>query len=385
MTRRLLTAVGLTLQCLVLSHAATEPSANVPAVPPPPDLGARAYVLVDHQSRQPLASKNSDERLDPASITKLMTAYATFRALAEGQIGLGDPVLVSEKAWRTGGSRTFIEVGTQVSVEDLLQGMIVQSGNDASVALAEHVGGTEETFAELMNQYARELGMANTQYRNSTGLPDPEHYTTAADIALLANAIIADFPQYYRWYSQREFTYNGITQHNRNALLFRDPSVDGMKTGYTENAGYCLVTSAERDGMRLVSVVLGADSPNARARESQALLNYGFRFYETRLVYAAGAPVTETKVWKGASERADLGVASDVYITVPRGSADNIAAEFEVPAQLVAPVDSGVELGRIRLNLADETVAEATLVTLAAVAEGSVWQRARDSVLLWFE
>jgi D-alanyl-D-alanine carboxypeptidase (penicillin-binding protein 5/6) len=354
-------------------------------VPSAPDLGARGYILVDQHSGQVLAAKNEQQPLDPASITKLMTAYAVFRALAEKQISLDDQVLISENAWRTPGSRMFVEVNTRVSVEDLLQGMIVQSGNDASVALAEYLAGTESTFAELMNQYAQELGMQNTVYQNSTGLPAENHKTTAADIARLGSVIIAEFPEYYRWYSQREFTYNGITQRNRNALLWRDPSVDGMKTGMTDAAGYCLVSSAERDGMRLIAVVLGTKSPTARANDSQALLNYGFRFFETRLLYPAGDAVTEARVWKGDRESTGLGTRQDIYVTIPRGSYDRLEAQLDLPQQLVAPVAPTDQLGVLRISLADETLAEANLFALNAVPQGSIWQRARDSVLLWFE
>jgi len=354
-------------------------------VPSPPDLGARGYLLLDHNSGQTLAAKNENQRLDPASITKLMTAYAVFRALGSGQISLNDEVLVSEKAWRTAGSRMFIEVGTRVTVEDLLQGMIVQSGNDASVALAEYLAGTEEVFAQVMNQYAAELGMSNTQYQNSTGLPAENHYTSAADIARLATAIIREFPEYYGWYSQKEFTYNEITQRNRNQLLWRDPSVDGMKTGMTDAAGYCLVSSANRDGMRLISVVLGTKSSSARARDSQALLNYGFQFFETRLLYPAGDTVAEARVWKGSHEMADLGPQTDLYVTIPRGRYGQLEAQVELPDRLVAPVDRSTRLGTVRVNLDEQTVAEANLFALNAVDEGTLWQVAKDSVLLWFE
>ncbi len=359
--------------------------AQTTAVPNAPNLGARGYILVDHHSGRILAAKDEHEHLEPASITKLMTAYTAFRALRDGQITLQDEVPVSEKAWRTPGSRMFIEINKPVSLEDLMQGMIVQSGNDASVAVAEYLGGTEATFAELMNQRAQELGMLNTQYRNATGLPEEGHYTTAADIALLASAIIREFPEYYDWYSRREFTYNGITQKNRNALLWRDASVDGMKTGMTDAAGYCLVSSASRDGMRLVSVVLGTESPTARSADSQALLNYGFRFYETRLLYPAGNPVTAARVWKGESESADLGVQQDIYVTIPRGSYELLEAKLDLPGQLIAPVEQGNGLGTVRVNLAQETLAEAKLVAMNTVAPGSLWQQARDSVLLWFE
>jgi D-alanyl-D-alanine carboxypeptidase (penicillin-binding protein 5/6) len=354
-------------------------------VPTPPDVSARGYILIDHHSGTVLAARSEEERLEPASITKLMTAYAVFRALAEGEITLQDEVPISETAWRTQGSRMFVEVNTRVTVEDLLQGMIVQSGNDASVALAEFLAGSEATFAQLMTQYAQELGMASTQYRNSTGLPDPEHYTTAADIARLATAIIRQYPEYYRWYSQQEFTYNGITQKNRNALLWRDPSVDGMKTGMTDAAGYCLVSSARREDMRLIAVVLGTKSPTARANDSQALLNYGFRFYETRLLYPAGNPVTEARVWKGTAESTGVGVRQDIYVTIPRGSYEQLQAELDLPGQLVAPVSADETLGTLRVNLDQQTLIEANLFALNAIDEGSLWQQARDSVLLWFE
>lgn len=374
--------VGLLLAGLFFLNGLANAQVPVPAAP---DLGARGYLLLDHFSGQTLAARNEHERLDPASITKLMTAYATFRALQSGQITLADEVLVSEKAWRTAGSRMFIEVNTRVTIEDLLQGMIVQSGNDASVALAEHLAGTEPVFAQLMNQYAAELGMVDTQYQNSTGLPAEGHFTSAADIARLATAIIREFPEYYGWYSQKEFTYNQITQRNRNALLWRDPSVDGMKTGMTDAAGYCLVSSAERDGMRLIAVVLGTKSSTARARDSHALLNYGFRFFETRLLYPAGDSVAEARVWKGDHEMTDLGLQNDLYVTIPRGRYDQLEAKLELPDKLIAPVDRSTRLGKVRVHLDEQTVAEANLFALNPIDEGTLWQVAKDSVLLWFE
>ncbi len=353
--------------------------------PAPPPLSARGYLLIDQQSGRVLASKAANERLEPASITKLMTAYAVFRALEAGQMELSDQVLVSEKAWRTPGSRMFIEVGTRVSVELLLQGMIVQSGNDASVALAEYVASSEEIFADLMNQLAAELGMTETHYVNSTGLPAEDHYTSAADIAKLAQAIITEYPEYYRWYSQKEFSYNDIKQPNRNSLLWRDPSVDGLKTGYTQAAGYCLASSAMRDGMRLIAVVLGNRSEETRARESQTLLNYGFRFFETRLLYPAGGAVTEARVWKGSRELTELGVKDDFYVTVPKGSYDQLEAAVDVPARLMAPLDPSQQLGQIRVVLDEQTLASADLYSLTDVENGNFWQRSRDTVLLWFE
>ncbi|MEE8306781.1 MAG: D-alanyl-D-alanine carboxypeptidase family protein [Gammaproteobacteria bacterium] len=353
--------------------------------PAPPSLSARGYLLIDQHSGRVLASKAENERMEPASITKLMTAYVIFSALRAGQIELSDQVLVSEKAWRTPGSRMFIEVGKRVPVELLLQGMIVQSGNDASVALAEHVASSEEIFAGLMNQLADQLGMTETHYVNSTGLPAEDHYTSAADIAKLAKAIITEYPEYYRWYSQREFTFNDIKQSNRNSLLWRDPSVDGLKTGFTDAAGYCLVSSAARNGMRLIAVVLGNRNEDARARESQTLLNYGFRFFETRLLYPAGGAVTEARVWKGSRELADLGVKDNFYVTVPKGSYDQLEAAVDVPARLMAPLDPSQQLGQIRVVLDEQTMASADLYTLTDVETGNLWQRSRDTVLLWFE
>ena len=353
--------------------------------PAPPPLSARGYLLIDQHSGRVLASKAENERMEPASITKLMTAYTIFGALRAGQIELSDQVLVSEKAWRTPGSRMFIEVGKRVPVELLLQGMIVQSGNDASVALAEHVASSEEVFAGLMNQLADQLSMTETHYVNSTGLPAEDHYTSAADIAKLAKAIITEYPEYYRWYSQREFTFNDIKQSNRNSLLWRDPSVDGLKTGFTDAAGYCLVSSAARNGMRLIAVVLGNRNQDARARESQSLLNYGFRFFETRLLYPAGGAVTEARVWKGSRELADLGVKDNFYVTVPKGSYDQLEAAVDVPARLMAPLDPSQQLGQIRVVLDEQTMASADLYTLTDVETGNFWQRSRDTVLLWFE
>lgn len=355
------------------------------AAPTPPDINAKGYLLLDFHSGHVLASKNPDERLDPASITKLMTAYAVFRAIQSGQLSLDDEVLVSEKAWRTPGSRMFIEVGNRVPVKQLLPGMIIQSGNDASVALAEHVAGTEASFAEVMNQLAAELGMTNTRYQNSTGLPAEEHYTSATDIAILASALINEFPDYYRWYSQKQFTYNGITQGNRNALLWRDETVDGMKTGYTESAGYCLVSSAERDGMRLISVVLGTKSPAARANESQALLNFGFRFFETPLLWDKDEVIENVRVWKGTEEATSLIVTEPVYATIPRGALDSLETDATFPAQIIAPVSASNSLGTISARVGDETVATADLYSSKSVDEGSLVQIAWDEVLLWFE
>jgi len=382
---RRLPSVATPLSCLLALLAAGALAAAPLQIPPPPAVGAKAYIVADHASGKVIASLNENERLDPASITKLMTAYAVFRAIRDQRIGLEDPVTISETAWRTGGSRSFIDLGSQVPVSVLLQGMIVQSGNDASVALAEHVAGSESAFADLMNQYAKELGMTGTSYRNATGLPDPEHYTTAADILKVANAIISEFPEFYKWYSQKEFSWNGITQSNRNGLLWRDSTVDGMKTGFTETAGYCLVSSALRDKMRLVSVVLGTDSPSARERDSQTLLNYGFRFYQSAQVLTAGKPLAEVRVWKAGVDLVNLGARQDVWVTIPRGAVDSLKTVPSVPPQLIAPLEPGREVGKVQVRLEDQVVAEAPLYPLAAVPDGSLWQQARDTVLLWFE
>jgi len=360
-------------------------SASLP-IPAAPAINAKGYILIEHGSGQVLAQKNPDERLEPASLTKIMTAYVFFGELRSGRLSLDDEVTVSEKAWRTEGSRMFIEVNSRVRVEDLMQGMIVQSGNDASVALAERVAGTEETFVVMMNQAALAIGMTSSNFRNATGLPAADHYSTARDMALLARALIAEFPDYYgRWYSQREFTYNDITQSNRNALLWRDSTVDGVKTGMTKAAGYCLVASAKRDNMRLISVVMGTPNANARASASQSLLGYGFQFYETHKLFAAGEPLTSVRVWKGTKERVDLGLDDDVFVIIPRGQRDSLNAEMDLNAQVVAPITSEDQLGTVRVSLNDEIVLEKPLHPLEAVASGDFFDRIMDEILLWFE
>lgn len=354
-------------------------------VPKAPDIAASSYLVEDFNSGQAIAAKDPDKQVEPASITKLMAGYVIFNELRDGNLSLSDNVLISKKAWRTPGSRMFVEVDTKVSVVDLLKGMIIQSGNDATVALAEKVAGTEESFASLMNKHARELGMNNSHFTNSTGLPDPEHYTTARDIAKVARAVIRDFPEYYKWYSEKEFTYNGIKQSNRNKLLWRDDHVDGIKTGHTDSAGYCLVTSSKQDAMRLITVVLGTKSENARADASQALLNYGFRFFETHKLYDAQSKLTNTRVWEGAENTIDLGLQDTLYVTVPRGQYKNLDASMQIGEQIMAPVSKGVMLGRVRIRLGDQVVADKELVALNAVEEGSLWQKLVDKALLYFE
>jgi D-alanyl-D-alanine carboxypeptidase (penicillin-binding protein 5/6) len=354
-------------------------------VPSPPAIGAKSFLVIDATTGASLAELEPDLRLPPASLTKLMTAYVIFDALKAEQIGLEDLVTVSEKAWRMGGSRMFIEVGDKVSVENLLLGMIVQSGNDASVALAEHVAGSEAVFAEMMNQASIKLGMTSSHWVNATGWPAENHYTTARDLTTLARALIRQFPEYYRWYSVREFTWNDIRQENRNKLLWRDDSVDGVKTGMTDAAGYCLVSSAERDGMRVISAVMGTASSDSRNTGSQALINYVFRFYETRLLYKGGEAITSARVWKSANEESQLGVADDLYVTVPRGSYDALDSTLDMPANLTAPIAGGQPLGELVVKLNGAEVLREPVRALEDNPDGSIWQRMRDSVQLWFE
>ncbi len=366
------------------AKAQSEAQTAAQPIPAAPSVAARAYVLVDFYSGDILAGSNADQRMEPASLTKLMTAYTVFKELANGKIKLTDQATVSERAWRSEGSRTFVKVNTKVGLEDLLKGMIVQSGNDATVALAEHAAGSEESFVALMNQHAKEIGMEHTHFTNSTGLPNPDLYVTAADMAKLARALIHDFPEYYKWYSVKEFTYNGITQYNRNKLLWRDIGVDGVKTGHTDTAGYCLIASAKHDDMRLISVVLGTESENSRAKESEQLLNYGFRFYETHALYAAGKPLGTARVWKGVSRDLPLGLSEALYVTVPRGQYKSLAATLEVDMRIIAPVGKGERHGAVKVSLADKLLATRPLVALQDVAQGGWWRRLVDTVKLWF-
>ncbi len=354
-------------------------------VPAPPIIGAKSYLVIDGTTGQELASLEPDKRLPPASLTKIMTAYVVFSALSDGQVALSDEVTISEKAWRMQGSRMFIEVGKKVSVEQLLLGLIVQSGNDASVALAEHVAGSEDVFAAMMNQTAQSLGMLSTSFVNATGWPDDNHYTTARDLATLAREMINRFPEYYKWHAVKEFTFNDIRQPNRNQLLWRDSSVDGLKTGHTDAAGYCLVASAERDGMRVVSVVMGTSSEKARADGSQALINYSFRFFETRRLFGAGEKIADARIWRSANEVSNLGVAEDLYITIPRGSYDQLDSTLDIPAVLEAPVSAGQPLAALKVSLNGDELLNEPLRALEDNPVGSIWQRMSDSVSLWFD
>lgn len=371
-----------------LAALATAPDcaqALVP-IPSPPAVAARSYLLMDHFSGRILGESHADERAEPASLTKLMTAYVVFQALGEGRLKLTDPVTVSEHAWRTGGSRSFVQVGTQIPVDILLKGMIVQSGNDASIALAEKVGGTEAAFAQMMNEYARRLDLKGTHYENADGLPSPGHYTTARDTAMLSSALIREFPQYYPIFGLRDFLWNNIRQENRNGLLGKDPSVDGLKTGHTDIAGFCLAVSASRNGMRLISVVMGAPSARAREEASEALLSYGYAFFETVRVKAAHEVVLKPRVYKSAVEFAPLGVPYDLYATVARGQGAALRTSARLATDpLIAPLAAGRPVGELAVtDPAGELIARAPLAPLADVPLGSVWTRALDGVALLF-
>lgn len=370
--------------------AAPSPGAlNVP-VPPAPTLSAKSYVLVDHLTGQVLAQKEGELPLPPASLTKIMTSYVVSAELAAGKVKLEDPVFISEHAWRGGGAKTdgstsFLPVNQSVPLKDLLYGMVIQSGNDASIALAEHVAGSEETFAQLMNDYAKKLGLTHTHFVNAHGLPAEGHETTALDVARLSQALIRDFPEDYKVYSLKEFSFNGITQHNRNTLLWRDASVDGIKTGHHSTAGYCLSASAKRGDTRLIAVVMGTAGEKVRADEAQALLNYGFRFFESHKLYGAGQEVAEADLWKGEAVKAKLGVGADSMLTIPRGAYDRLKATMNVQSPLVAPLTKGQSVGVVTVELDGKKLLETPLVALDDYPEGGFFKRLGDSIMLWFE
>jgi serine-type D-Ala-D-Ala carboxypeptidase (penicillin-binding protein 5/6) len=376
----------LALLTFVSLAALTGTSGAAVPVPKPPDVGAKAYLLMDHDSGRVLAEDHADDRVEPASLTKLMTSYAVFMALKEGRLKLTDPITISEHAWRSEGSRTFVQVGTTVPAEVLIKGMIVQSGNDATIALAERIGGTEPAFAQLLNEYAKRLGMKASHFENSDGLPSPNHYTTARDLAILSNALISQFPDYYQWYGLREFTWNNITQHNRNGLLLRDPSVDGMKTGHTDSAGYCLITSAKRNGMRLISIVMGSPSVKAREDASSALLNYGYTFYETGRVKSAGEVILKPRVYKSVDGFVALAVPYNVIVTVGRGQLATLKSTARlIKEPIVAPLSANQPLGELTISdSAGDVVAHVPLAPRKAVPTGGLWTRAVDDVRLWF-
>jgi len=364
------------------SFLATAAHAAAP-IPSPPPITARAYVLIDYQSGQVLAGDKADVQMEPASITKLMTGYVVFRAIKEKRLALTDMVTISERAWKAEGSRTFAQVGTQIPVEVLIKGMIVQSGNDATIALAEKVGGTEDGFVQMMNHYAEELGLKNSHFNDSSGLPGPTHYMSPHDIATLSRVLIRDFPEEYKWYSLREFEWDGIKQQNRNGLLARDPSVDGIKTGHTETAGYCLASSAKRGDQRLIAVVLGTDGFKSREDASAALLNYGFTFFETVKAKSANDVVLKPEVYKGEEDRVTLVPARDVFVTVGRGAGAQLKSTATVKEPVIAPIKAGQALGELIISDGNQVVAKVPLVAKDAVPEGGWWTRMVDGISLW--
>ncbi len=352
-------------------------------IAPPPTLAVKAYLLKDFNSGNVIATQNSDMRVEPASLTKLMTAYLVFKALKNGHLQLTQTLPVSNFAWKVEGSKMFIEPNKPVTVDELLHGTIIQSGNDSSIALAEGIASSETLFADMMNKEALRLGMKNTHYVNATGLPDQQHFTTANDLSILATALIRDFPEEYkRLYSVKEYTYNKITQPNRNRLLWLDPNVDGMKTGHTESAGFCLISSAKRDGVRRISVVLGAPTDAARATESQKLLNYGFQFFDSKLIYKQGQAISQLRVWKGAENQMSSTVADDVYVTLPKGEYANVRAVMSSTQPLIAPIKKGQIIGNVKFVLNGKTIDERALVAAKSVDTAGILGRAWDSIKL---
>lgn len=354
-------------------------------IPAAPDVNAKSFLLVDTLTGKVLAEKNSSERVEPASLTKIMTVYVAAHELKDGNISLEDVVTISNKAWKMEGSRMFLEVKDRVTVEQLLMGIIVQSGNDASVALAEHISGTEDVFAALMNLRAQELGMKNTNYTDATGLPDPEHFTTAEDLVILTKALISEFPDIYARFKVKEYAYGDISQHNRNNLLWRDESIDGVKTGHTESAGYCLVSSAERDGTRLIAAVLGSATQDSRIDASQSLLNYGFRFFETHKLKEASQPLTEAKVWMGVNDMVKLGIEKDLNVMIPRRQFEYLKATMDITSQIMAPVEAGQTYGTLRVTLDDNEIASVPLVALESIDEAGLMKRMTDKIKLMLQ
>ena len=353
-------------------------------IPAPPQVAGSSYLLMDPKSGHILMENNSAERLPPASLTKMMTAYIVERELDEGRIAMKDMVPISVKAWKTEGSRTYVREGTRVAVEDLLRGVVIQSGNDASVALAEYIAGSEDAFVDIMNQQAQLLGMQNTSFENATGLPSPNHYSTAHDLALLAQAIINDYPENYPLYAEKHFTFNNIRQPNRNSLLWRDESVDGLKTGHTEEAGYCLVASAKRDDTRFIAVVMGARSSESRSQEVQKMLNYGFRYYQTERLFSAGQELIQSPVWGGVANNLSVGVLEHVNVTIPRGVRDQLESTIDLGSVVKAPISIGDELGRVKIAFQGEVLVDRPVLALVDVPEGGFVKRIWDSVKLFF-
>jgi len=351
--------------------------------PPKPD--AVSWMLAEQSTGWVLAQHNADKRIAPASLSKIMTSYVVFEALKNGTIKLDDKVRISEKAWRTGGSRMFLNVDSNVTIEDLIRGLVIQSGNDASVALAEYVAGDLSGFSEMMNQTARKLGMTNSNFTNPNGLPDPDHYTTATDLLILTRALIKEFPEYYKWYKEKEFTFNEITQKNRNRLLWQDENIDGVKTGHTQEAGYCLVGSSVENGMRLTAIVTGADSVRARTRAVESLLRFGHNYYEYIPVYENGDAVTELPVYKGVTKTTTANITENVSVLVPKGQSNKLTAQITTQKHIIAPQLPNSEIGKLVLNFEEQTINEFPLVIGLEVEEGPIWSRWIDGVKLWWQ
>ena len=361
--------------------SSTPPPLPTPKINPP-TINANSYLLIDFNSQKVLTSKNANILIEPASLTKMMTMYIVDNEIKTKKLKLTDKVTISKKAWRAPGSRMFVNVDSKVAVAELIKGIIIQSGNDASIAIAEHIAGSEESFASLMNSYAKHLGMKNTYFTNATGLPDNSHYTTATDLGILATALIRDFPNTYNIYAQKEYTYNGIKQRNRNKLLWHNSRVDGIKTGHTDSAGYCLVASAQNKNMRLISIVLGTKSEDSRTRETKKLLNWGFRFYETHKIYSANKPIQDIRVWMGNSKKVNIGLLEDLYVTIAQGSYSKLNISMQIPKIIKAPLAKETSIGTYRVMLNDEVLAQSPVVALQAVASGKLWSRVKDSIQL---
>ena len=382
----ILTVAALISTLLVSALSVAQTPATESIIPRPPQIAASSYILLDAVTGKVIVQENADVQLPPASLTKIMTAYIAEVEIDNGNMSLDDEVHISEKAWRTQGSKMFVDVNSNVRVEDLLRGIIIQSGNDASVAMAEHIAGSEDAFADLMNQHAQRLGMSNTFFMNASGLDTEERYNimSARDLSTLARATILEHPSHYAIYSEREFTYNGIRQPNRNTLLFRDRNIDGMKTGWTTAAGYCLVASGERDGMRLISVVMGTASEDARATESQKLMTYGFRYFETSKLYDAGDVLSTSKVWSGKENSVELGMTEEVVATIPRGQASSLQATLNIDETITAPIELGQVLGTVQISLGDEVIYEGDVAAMQAVERAGFIKRLIDFLTMFF-
>ncbi len=376
---RRLAFLWMSFLCLVLlSRLGLAETAAITHTPTPPEVDAEAYILVDYHSGRTLAEKESKKRIDPASLTKMMSVFVVDHEIAGGRLKLTDEVPISESAWKTEGSRMFVQAGKKIPVKDLINGIIIQSGNDATVALAEFVAGSEKAFADLMNQYAQKIGMKDTHFANATGIPNSEHYTTAYDLSLLAHTLIKDYPETYKVYSEKWFTFNGIKQPNRNRLLWREPYIDGIKTGHSSTAGYCLAASGQKDNMRLISILVGAKTEAERTEQTLALLRYGFRFYETRHLFQANTPLNQPRIWMGDRKKLSLGIAEDLYITIPQGLYKDLDAKMNIDKRITAPITKGKNYGKLVVKVNDELVAEVPLIALEDVKPGTMWSRVSD-------